>query len=219
MSVSPVKQRLRIIFGKYGALKYTGNLDIAKIWERVLRRAHLPVLYTQGFNTRPRISLALALPLGITSDCEILDVMLKDVMSDDEIEKAQEQLQAVSPTGLKIFSIDKVNPADEAMENRVHSARYRIEFLDGIDEEDLQQRLDILLSQEKIIKVRFNRKGRKSVEDIRPLIHSLDIDEDNSLIALLSVGKYGNMRPDRLLEELKLDDVYCNIHRSELFFN
>ena len=56
---------------------YTSNLDVAKIWERVLRRADLPILYTQGFNTRPRIQLAMALPLGITSECELLDVALR----------------------------------------------------------------------------------------------------------------------------------------------
>ncbi len=63
----PTKQRLHITFGKFDALKYTSNLDIAKIWERVLRRANLPILYTQGFNTRPRLQPATALPLGITS--------------------------------------------------------------------------------------------------------------------------------------------------------
>ena len=66
----PIKQRLYIRFGKFDALIYTSNLDVAKTWERVLRRANLPILYSQGFNTRPRIILASALPLGISSECK-----------------------------------------------------------------------------------------------------------------------------------------------------
>ncbi|MGB1287325.1 MAG: TIGR03936 family radical SAM-associated protein [Aggregatilineales bacterium] len=219
MSVSPIKQRLRITFGKYDTLKYTGNLDIAKIWERVLRRAHLPVLYSKGFNTRPRIALALALPLGITSDCEMLDVMLKEILSEDDFPAIIEQLQAVSPAGLKIYSITTAHPLEEAMENRVHSARYEITFPDGIDNTTLQQKLETLLAQEKIIKVTFNRKRRKSVQDIRPLIHELHVNEaQDGIDALLSVGKYGNMRPDKLLEELGLDDEYYSVHRKRLLY-
>ena len=78
--ISPVAQRLRITFGKSGALTYTSSLDVAKIWERVLRRAGLPIMYTQGFNTRPRIQLAMPLPLGITSECEILDIALREAI-------------------------------------------------------------------------------------------------------------------------------------------
>ena len=99
MSENPTKQRLRIVFGKFGALKYTSNLDVAKIWERVLRRADLPLLYSQGFNTRPRLQLATALPLGITSECELLDVSLREEIS---LEGIREALLAVSPEGLRI---------------------------------------------------------------------------------------------------------------------
>ena len=108
--VSPVVQRLRITFGKAGPLRYTSNLDVAKIWERVLRRADLPILYTQGFNTRPRIRLAMPLPLGISSECEILDISLRQRIDLDEA-ALMDQLLAVSPPGLTITSIVEVDPA------------------------------------------------------------------------------------------------------------
>src|SRR5215813_5434575 len=85
---NPIKQRLHITFGKFDALIYTSNLDIAKLWERVLRRARLPILYSEGFNPRPRIALASALPLGISSECELLDVSLRErIMLDGLIER------------------------------------------------------------------------------------------------------------------------------------
>src|SRR4051794_17382356 len=60
----PEKQRLRIIFGKLGSQKYIGHLDLAKTWERILRRAQISLAYSQGFNARPKMQLAAALPLG-----------------------------------------------------------------------------------------------------------------------------------------------------------
>ncbi len=212
--ISPVKQRLRITFGKSGILKYTSNLDIAKIWERVLRRAELPVLYTQGFNTRPRIQLALPLPLGITSECEILDVALREETLFQEAELI-ERLLRVAPGGLTIHAIVEVEVRASAMQSLVLSAEYRIRFEDGLDAFMLHKKIDDLLNRETII-VEKVRKRKRSVMDLRPLIIALYLDEANDLIAHLSVGDRGNMRPDQLIEQMGLADEYHSVHRYRL---
>ncbi len=212
--ISPVKQRLRIIFGKSGILKYTSNLDIAKIWERVLRRAELPVLYTQGFNTRPRIQLALPLPLGITSECEILDVALREKIIFQEAELI-ERLLRVAPGGLTIHAIAEVEVRASAMQSLILSAEYRIRFEDGLDAFMLRKKIDDLLNRETIIVERI-RKRKRSVMDLRPLIIALYLDEANDLIAHLSVGDRGNMRPDQLIEQMGLADEYHSVHRYRL---
>ena len=212
--LSPVVQRLRITFGKAGPLRFTSNLDMAKIWERVLRRADLPLLYTRGFNTRPRISLAMPLPLGISSDCEILDISLRERMDFCEA-SLREQLLAVSPQGLSIVEIIEVDPRSATMQSRIISAEYHIRFHDSQDRADLQQRIDELLDQESII-VERTRRRKRSVMDVRPLILSLVIDEKDDLLAHLSVGDRGNLRPDHLLELLGLDGAHSSIHRSRL---
>ncbi len=215
--ISPIKQRLRIVFGKFGALKYTGHLDTAKLWERVLRRVNLPILYTRGFNARPRIQLASALPLGITSECEILDVVLKERIKLDNL---IERLLAVSPAGLKIYSIREVPAGSPALQTLVRGAEYRICFEDGVDSGLLQARINAILSAESIIEVREKRgkkgKLRKTTVDLRPLIHDLRIDEQGNLIAHLTVGDRGNIRPSRVLQEMGLDDTYHSIHRFRL---
>lgn len=216
MSKTPVVQRLRITFGKHGALRYTSNLDIAKVWERVLRRADLPILYTQGFNTRPRIQLAIALPLGITSDCELLDVAMREVVTLDGL---AERLQAVSPPGLVVHAIDIIPPEAPALETYIDSAEYHINFPDGIDQADIQRRIDALLAQERIVKVEVNRKGKKSVTDIRTLIYDVRLENENTLWAHLAVGTHGNIRPDDLLKELGLDNMFVRIHRTKLHIN
>ena len=212
--ISPVKQRLRIIFGKAGTLKYTSSLDIAKIWERVLRRADLPILYTQGFNTRPRIQLAMPLPLGITSECEILDAALREKTDFQEAE-LMARLLRVAPSGLTIHAIAEVEIWASTMQSLVLSAEYRIRFEDGIDASILRARIDDLLNRKSII-VEKVRKRKRSVMDLRPLIIDLYMDEADNLIAHLSVGDRGNMRPDQLIEQMGLADEYFSVHRCKL---
>ena len=74
--------RVRIIFSKQGALRYTGNLDLHKILERSIRRAKLPLAYSQGYHPQPKINLAAALPLGFSSRAEVMDMWLNEDVED-----------------------------------------------------------------------------------------------------------------------------------------
>jgi len=206
------KQRLILTFGKFGALKYTSNLDLAKIWERVLRRANLPILYSKGFNTRPKIQLASALPLGITSESEFLDVSLREMIALDGL---IEQIEAVSPDGLRIFAITEASIHTPALQTLVRSAEYRFQFESGMDRDLLNERIDSLLATGSLIRSE-ERRGRKIAFDLRPLIYELRVDDSGDLIAHLAAGEHGNFRPDDLLTELDLQDQHCSVHRLKL---
>jgi radical SAM-linked protein len=214
--ISPVVQRLRITFGKSGALQYTSNLDTAKIWERVLRRAGLPILYTQGFNTRPRIQLAMPLPLGITSECEILDIALRESIACDDADLS-DRLLRVSPQGLSIHAIEEVDLREGSLQSRIIGAEYRIHFVDQLAAGALQHRISDILQRESIV-VEKVRKRRRSVMDLRPLINELRVDDRGDLIAFLSVGERGNMRPDQLIEQMGLSDRHHHVHRFKMHF-
>ncbi len=209
---NPTKQRLVITFGKFEAMRYTSNLDVAKVWERVLRRANLPLLYSKGFNTRPRIQLATALPLGVTSECELLDVALKEVIPIDEVVA---RLQAVSPQGLRIYEIKEANIYSPALQTLVRSAEYRIRFIDPVDLVSLQHRIDALLGQSTILKA-VQRKNRKSSVDLRQLIYELYLDESGNLIAHLAAGEQGSIRAEDILRELDLGEITFTAHRLRL---
>jgi len=217
MHIGPTQQRLQITFGKFDALKYTGNLDIQKVWERVLRRADLPILYTQGFNTRPRMQLATALPLGITSECELLDVALRERL--DVFDTLPAQIMAVAPAGLKVYAVEEIPIKGPPLQTLVSRARYHIHFVDGIDHADLQARIDTILAQERIIKVRVRRNGRKTSSDMRPLILDLDIDDQGDLLAHLSAGERGNLQPADLLAEMGLGEAFVRMHRTALYLD
>ena len=212
--VSPVIQRLRITFGKTGSLRYTSNLDVAKIWERVLRRADLPILYTQGFNTRPRIRLAMPLPLGISSECEILDVSLRQRIELDEA-ALRSQLLAVAPQGLTISEIVEVDLRASTLHSLIDSAEYRIHFVDAINPDYLRQKICDVLNRQSII-VDRTRRRKRSVMDIRPLILALYLDDSHDMIAHLSVGDRGNLRPDQIIELMELQEFHHSIHRFKL---
>lgn len=215
MSVTPIKQRLRIVFGKYGPVCYTSNLDIAKVWERVLRRAELPIYYSKGFNTRPRLQLALALPLGYSSDCELLDVFLRESIDIDGI---AERLNSVSPEGLQVKKVESVPVEASAAETQIVSAEYLIRFPDAIDAVALRQRVEDLLNLERLVVVHQPHKGRKSASDMRSLIVDLRVDDKGQLDAHLAAGSRGSMRPDQLMNVLGLSDEWYQVHRYRLHF-
>lgn len=214
--ISPVAQRLRVTFGKAGGLIYTSNLDTAKIWERALRRADLPILYTKGFNTRPRISLAMPLPLGISSECEILEISLRERIAFSESD-LRERLLSVSPAGLTISAIAEVDLRAATLHSLVVSGEYRIQLVDAIERRSLQRKIDALLSRDSII-VDRRRRRKRSVMDIRPLILGLELDDQDDMLAHLSVGDRGNLRPDQLMEQLGLSGFHHRVHRFKLHF-
>jgi radical SAM-linked protein len=209
---TPIKQRLQITFGKFDALIYISNLDVAKLWERVLRRADLPILYSEGFNPRPRIALASALPLGISSECEVLDVAMRTPISLDGL---IERLLTTSPSGLRIYRVDEVPVRSPTLQTLVRSGEYRIELDEDIDRTALEVRIAHLLQQTSVIVTR-ERKGQTVPTDVRPLIHDVKLDGNGDVLAHLAVGDQGNLRPDELGALLGLGDAMVSVHRFRL---
>ena len=98
--------RIRITFAKQGALRYTGHLDLHKLWERAARRAELPLAYSQGFHPQPKMNIAAALPLGFSSRCEMLDMKLEH---DIQLDGLREKLQGTLPTGIQVIHVESVD--------------------------------------------------------------------------------------------------------------
>ncbi|MCL4464985.1 MAG: TIGR03936 family radical SAM-associated protein, partial [Chloroflexi bacterium] len=73
-------QRLRVSFSRGEAAKYVSHLDLARLWERALRRARLPVAYSAGFTPHARLAFAAPLAVGITASAELVDVYLSELV-------------------------------------------------------------------------------------------------------------------------------------------
>ena len=208
MDDQPQPQRLRIVFGKLGSQKYVGHLDLARTWERILRRAQINLSYSQGFNARPKMQLATALPLGITSECEILDIWLERPLP---VEGLAERLMAVSPPGLPVYRIEPVPLKSPALQALLESSVYLMTPRDPVDVADLRRRVSDLMSQPEIQRTRHDK-----AYNLRPLIYALSVSDEGQIRAELALSAEGTGRPDELLDSLGLPVGSMGVHRVEI---
>ena len=137
------QQRVRIRFGKDGPLRFVGHLDLSKTWERVLRRAEFPLEYSQGFNPRPRMQFAAALPVGATSESEHLDIWLTQHLDGSLSDDWRPRLQACCPSGLTIYALDEVPVKQAALPTLVTESEYTFTLLDDpVEPSALRARVD-----------------------------------------------------------------------------
>ena len=95
-----VNLRVRFRFTKTGKIRFTSHRDVARMWERALRRARLPVAYTEGCSPRPKLSFGLALPTGCESNAEYLDVALREPVAPGEVTSRPKILELARNAGL-----------------------------------------------------------------------------------------------------------------------
>ena len=204
--------RIRITFAKFGKARWIGNLDLHRTWARILRRAGVPIAYSQGYNPQPRIQLASALPLGTISECEILGVWMLDVIVIDTLMK---ELKPDLPIGIKVLEIEEVGLKEKSLQSRLRAAEYVIELEEHIGTSLLQDMIDNLLSMEAIVR---RRRGRDY--DMRPLIEFMDVvDEEcvpEKIFMRLSACPGATGRPSEVLEHMGI--VAKNINRTGLLF-
>ena len=110
--------RLRISYSKNGSLRYTGSLDVQKIWERVIRRAGLPIAYSQGFHPQAHINQAIPLPLGYTGANEIVDVWFVEEVN---LQIALECIRGACPQGLNVNEITCIPEDASKLQGRVYA--------------------------------------------------------------------------------------------------
>ena len=157
---------MRIHHARGAELRYVGNLDMQLVWERTLRRARLPVAFSQGFNPRPRFHMAAALPLGFTSRCEMLDLWLNE---DLEPETLRQAVQAAAPPGLLVQLVERVELREPALQTLVCAAEYSALLRETPPGFDPGEAVQALLGETSL-----PREWRKKPYDLRPLIFALD---------------------------------------------
>jgi radical SAM-linked protein len=209
--------RFRITYQKTEPLRYAGNLDLQKIWERYLRRAELPVAYSQGFHPQPRIQQACPLPLGFLSLDEKIDIYLDgDEHSPENVAK---RLSAAPYPGIAITDVEVISLGDPPLTTRVASVEYLVEFFDPVQFDDLQERVKQLLASPKIPRM---RRGKSY--DMRPLIGSLEVqagdDDRKCILAMCLAARPGATgRPDEVLAALGFDPFAARYTRTHLIFS
>jgi radical SAM-linked protein len=202
--------RIRITFIKQGALRYTGHLDLHKLWERAARRAELPLAYSQGFHPQPKMNMAAALPLGFSSRCEVMDMKLeRDIPLDD----LPTRLNGTLPSGLQVVGVEQVDEREPAPQTQVASADYEVTLVEVRDRSELNQQIDSILELKTI-----PRERRGKMYDLRPLIEELTLQADGKIFMRLAAREGATGRPEEVLDVLGIAFEGTRIERTRLIF-
>jgi radical SAM-linked protein len=227
--------RVRITFSKQGALRYTGNLDLHKMLERSIRRARLPLAYSQGYHPQPKLNLAAALPLGFASRAEVMDMWLNE-----EVDNVVPALQANVPPGLTILRAEGVDEREPSLQSQVVAAEYEVEITEAGYGPSLPEKIASVMESESIPRVRRNKKY-----DLRPLIEELTLtpnplsspqavsprrargpngrasykgEENPSLFMRLTAREGATGRPEEVLDMIGIPLEDTRIERTKLIF-
>jgi radical SAM-linked protein len=160
--------RVRFRFAKLGKVRWTSHRDLARMWERALRRAQLPVAYTGGFTPRPKVSFGLALPTGHESVAEYLDVELEAAELD--VVALPARLSPALPAGVDVTAAAVIDGTTGSLQEVVTSCTWELEAV-GAPPEEVNDLVCRALAAESIVITR-ERKGVRVADDVRPAIIS-----------------------------------------------
>jgi radical SAM-linked protein len=160
---APVVQRIRIRYAKRGPMRFTSHRDFARAFERSLRRAQVPIAYSQGFTPHPKISYASAAPTGAASEAEYLEIGLRAPVDPAELARA---LDAVLSPGLDV--LEAVESGTGSLADRLEASRWRVE-LPGVEPERLRRAVAAFEAAERVLVSRATKQGRREL-DARPAV-------------------------------------------------
>jgi len=195
-------QRLRIAYRKAGAVRYVSHLDLMRTWERALRRAALPLAYSQGFSPHARLALGAALAVGFEGERELLDAWMSPPVAPLDVAR---RLAAVLPDGLDVFAVEEIAHELPSLQSAITSATYELVF-DGadVDPEELRWRAEGLLAAH-VLEWEEQRGQKTRTYDLRATVRGLEVREegDDVVLALDLEARDGlNGRPLSVLDAL-----------------
>lgn len=202
--------RYRILFGERGDLRFIGHLDLQRAWERTFRRAAIGLVYSAGFKPRPRLNIGLALPLGCTSQADLLDAWLVEEVEPAELVR---RLQAAAPPGLMIEQARPIGGQQPKLQRLIQAAEFEVP-LRPEEAPGLEGRVAQVLAMPQLI-----RQRRGKGYDLRTLIEALELRPDPKLWMRLVARSGAVGRADEVLRALNLNPDLHIPHRTRLILS
>lgn len=227
---------IRSRFYKKEDMIFISHLDLIRVFERTMRRANIPMAYTQGFNPHPIMSFATALGVGVSSDAEYIDIRLDQKIS---LEVFMDRLNQALPQGLKIIRSQYIDKDEKSLMAIVDASIYLVEIdlFENIEKQVIESKIQSFLELEEILEIKEKKqkkgkgyRGKSKVQiqknNIREGIIEMELlkKHGNKIVikCMLITGSKGNLRPEIVIFKLKeLSDLPMNIdslrvHREEL---
>lgn len=187
---------IRFQFTKGSTVRFLSHLDLIKTLERAIRRANLPIAYSEGFTPRPKMSFGFPLSVGILSQAEYGDYEMREKVEPAEfIAVYNEHL----PSGLKVLAAQSLPAGSYSLQRLINAASYQVVLPDRSPEE-MKSRWEWLQDQDSFKVERETKRGKRSL-DLLPLLYDVNISEHEKgalLNCFCAVGSAGNLRIDEL---------------------
>ncbi|MFN7554677.1 TIGR03960 family B12-binding radical SAM protein [Microcystis sp.] len=215
-------QRIRVWFGKIGEIALVSHLDLVRLFDRVVRRAAIPISFTGGFHPGPRISIANALSLGATSSGEIVDFELTKVI---DLERFKQQLSAQLPADLPVYQVEEIPLNAPAATRLLEKAEYLLTFnSEGIDCQQWQNWIEAIKQATVMEREKTTKSGKKVTINLREQLYELELKTVDKQAVLCYVGSCRNdgtlLQPDHIVEMLERvsgqEISLLNFHRQRL---
>ena len=168
--------KLRLLFVKEAQASYISHLDLMRTFQRAFPRTELDIKHTQGYHPHPIISIVLPLPVGQSSDCELLDF---EVVQDADGAGIAERLNTGMPMGLRV--LDCYEATRPVRELALLRADLELEYDNGVPTGALDALRELFARDELVIQKRTKRKDLADV-DIAPMIRSVTLTEGEGVI-------------------------------------
>ena len=207
-----VPARMRLRFGKDGAMRYLSHLELLTVFTRAVSKAGVPILFSQGFHPHPRFSFATATSVGVESVAEYMDMFVADGIPPGEV---QRRLNAVLPEGLRILEAAQADVKAPSLSTLIDKTRYRITFAENDRHRLLELCVQFMAQAEFVIQRK--KKGEVQSLDLRAEAASLTVTE--GAIELVA-GRGKPLEFARAIsgnEALQADDI--RIEKLEVIFS
>ena len=207
-------KNVRLFYKMGDRMKFISHLDMTRFMSRLIRRAELPVWYTEGFNPHLYMTFALPLSLGFECDYAVVDIRLLD--DNYDISLLPEKLNAVCPPYIKF--LNATEPVKKAGD--VAAAKFNITFDDG---GELKSALQEFFSRDSIVVLKKTKKGGENEIEVADKIKSFCIDEagGNTLLKItLPAGSTENLNPELFLAKFfaQYEKYYCyTVNRTAIY--
>lgn len=209
-------QRLRLRFSRGEEIKYISHLDLMRLWERAFRRSRIPLAYSEGFSPHARLSIAAPLPIGVTSETELMDIILQSPLSPYLL---MQDVSQVLPRGIELLEVQQIPVAVPSLQSQMRFAEYHVDIKAYKSLEEMQELINGLLQLANLPWQHMRDTGPRHY-DLRALIKHLWIIKQQgdifTLGMLLRCDSRGTGRPEQVTQAIGFVDPPSSIHRTKL---
>ncbi len=197
-TAEPLRIRFQIRFAKTDLLRWISHRDLARLWERLLRRSKLQLSMTEGFHPKPRIGFPSALALGIEGLDEVVEIDLAEPITTHDL---LQRLTDDNQPGLRILSVARV--PDGLPKARLKRSHYSVPIPAGFDTASIET---AIAQMQQVKTLTVHRKQKELTIDAASQIDELKIC-DAELILVMSASDKADLKPTDLLSAMGLDSL------------